>query len=170
MRSLVAAVLLLAAALAASAQSPVARCASPESHQLDFWVGEWNLAYMQDGKAATSRNRITKTLDGCAILEEFDGAPGNPLVGRSMSMYDARAKLWKQVWVDNSGAWLDFTGGLEDGRMVFARDAERDGRRFRQRMVFDDVTRDALTWRWQRSDDAGRTWKTLWEIAYRRTP
>ena len=168
MRSLLPGVLLLAVALAAGAQSPPAGCTSPESRQLDFWVGEWNLAYTQDGKAATSRNRITKILDGCAILEEFDGAPDNPLAGRSVSMYDARAKRWKQVWVDNTGAWLDFTGGLENGRMVFSREAGRDGKRFRQRMVFDDVTRDALTWRWQRSDDAGRTWKTLWEIAYRR--
>ena len=168
MRKLVPGVFLLAAVSAANAQSPPSGCASAESRQLDFWVGEWNLAYTQDGKAATSHNRITKILDGCAILEEFDGAPDNPLVGRSLSMYDARAKRWKQVWVDNSGAWLDFTGAVENGRMVFSREAERDGKRYLQRMVFDDVTRDALTWRWQRSDDAGRTWKTLWEIAYRR--
>jgi hypothetical protein len=44
----------------------------------------------------------------------------------------------------------------------------RDGQRFLQRMVFDDVKADSLRWRWQRSDDAGRTWKTLWEIGYQR--
>ena len=159
---------LLAAASAASARSPAPACDSPEARQLDFWVGEWSLAYTQDGKPAASRNRITKILDGCAILEEFDGTPGTPLIGRSMSLYDARARRWKQVWVDNSGAWLDFTGGVQDGRMVFSREATRDGKRFLQRMVFDDVTRDTFTWRWQRSDDTGRTWKTLWEIAYKR--
>lgn len=158
----------LLAACAAHAQSGPAGCDSLPSHQLDFWVGEWDLTYAQDGKPAHSRNRVTKILAGCAVLEEFDGAPGTPLAGRSVSMYDARAARWKQVWVDNSGAWLDFEGGLEDGRMVFSREARKDGKRFLQRMVFDDVTREGLTWRWQRSDDGGARWKTLWEIAYRR--
>jgi len=96
------------------------------------------------------------------------GAPGTPLKGRSVSMYDRASGRWKQTWVDNSGDYLDFTGGLEDGRMVFAREAQRDGKPFRQRMVFEGVKRESLRWLWQRSDDGGRTWKTLWEIAYRR--
>ena len=161
-------VLAFAAVGCAHAQSHPQPCESPAAHQLDFWVGEWDLTYANEGQRAHSRNTISKILDGCAILEQFEGAPGIPLAGRSVSMFDRRAIRWKQVWVDNTGAWLDFDGALEDGRMVFARQAERDGKRFAQRMVFDDVTRDSLTWRWQRSDDGGRTWKTLWEIAYRR--
>ena len=49
-----------------------------------------------------SRNRITKVLDGCAILEEFSGAPGSKLDGRSFSQFDTATKQWKQTWVDNS--------------------------------------------------------------------
>ena len=158
----------LAAACGAHAQSASQPCESPAAHQLDFWVGEWDLTYASEGQTAHSRNTISKILGGCAILEEFEGAPGIALAGRSVSMFDSRAGRWKQVWVDNTGAWLDFEGALEDGRMVFSRQAERDGKRFAQRMVFDDVTRESLTWRWQRSDDGARTWKTLWEIAYRR--
>jgi hypothetical protein len=114
---------LAASLLAASAhaQAPARACDSPQSHELDFWLGEWDLAYVQDGKPARSRNRITRILDGCAILEEFEGAPGVALVGRSVSMFDRRAARWKQVWVDNEGSWLDFEGGLENGRMVFSR-------------------------------------------------
>jgi len=158
----------VAVAASAHAQATAPPCDGPEAHQLDFWVGEWELAYSENGKPATSRNRVTKILDGCVILEEFDGAPGTPLKGRSVSMYDRASGRWKQTWVDNSGDYLDFTGGLEDGRMVFAREAQRDGKPFRQRMVFEDVKRESLRWLWQRSDDGGRTWKTLWEIAYRR--
>lgn len=150
---------------AAAQEPPRYGCDSPESRQLDFWVGEWELSYAEGGR---SRNRITKILDGCAVLEEFSGAPGTKLDGRSVSTWDAAAKRWRQVWVDNTGAWLDFTGGLEDGRMVLARQAEKDGKRFLQRMVFDAVAKDSLKWLWQRSDDGGRTWKTTWEIDYRR--
>ena len=135
-----------------------------------FWIGDWQLTYTENGKQATGRNRVTKILDGCVGLEEFDGHPGTPLRGRSVSMYDAASGRWKQTWVDNAGAYLDFTGGLEEARMVLSREAKRDGRHFLQRMVFDEVTRASLRWRWQRSDDGGKSWKTQWEIAYRRTP
>jgi hypothetical protein len=158
----------VAGASCALAESPASACDGPESRQLDFWLGEWDLSYVEDGKPGTSRNRITKILDGCAVLEEFEGPPGTPLVGRSLSMFDRLTHRWKQTWVDNSGTYLDFTGGLDQGRMVFAREAMRDGRRSTQRMVFDDVKADSLRWLWQRSDDGGRTWKTLWEIGYRR--
>ncbi len=120
MRTLLA---ILALPLASVAQEPKYGCDSPESKQLDFWVGDWELAYVDEGKTKASRNRITRTLDGCAILEEFNGAPGTKLLGRSYSAYDRLTKQWKQTWVDNSGAYLDFTGGIVDGQMAFWREA-----------------------------------------------
>jgi hypothetical protein len=156
----------LALALSAEAQQqqPVYGCDSPESKQFDFWVGEWEANY-SGGK---SRNRITKILDGCVVLEQFDGAPGTKLMGHSVSTYDRNAKQWKQTWVDNTASYLDFTGGMVDGRMVLSREVERGGRKFRQRMVFQDVKPDSFKWLWQRSDDEGANWKTAWEIDYRR--
>jgi len=147
------------------AQAPPSGCDSPESRQLDFWLGDWDLTYGDGGKG---RNRITKILDGCAILEEFNGAPGVKLNGRSLSMFDKPSGKWKQTWVDDSGAYLDFVGGMEGGRMVLAREAERGGQKFLTRMVFQDVAPDSLTWLWQRSNDRGASWTTLWEIRYRR--
>jgi hypothetical protein len=148
---------------------PTYGCDSPESKALDFWVGEWELTYQgDDGKPAKSRNRITKVLDGCAVLEEFTGAPGTKLDGRSYSQFDRVTRQWKQTWVDNTAAYLDFVGGTVDSQMYFMREVERQGKRIKQRMIFQDVQRDSLTWRWQRSDDGGTTWVTQWEIGYRR--
>ena len=153
----------------AAAQQPQYGCDSPESKQLDFWVGDWELSYKSGDQVGRSRNRVTKALDGCAIVEEFTGTPGTPLVGRSYSTFDRASKQWKQTWVDNTASYLDFTGGLlPDGRMHFAREAGPAGKRFRQRMVWQDVQADSLKWLWQRSDDEGATWKTTWEIDYRR--
>jgi hypothetical protein len=123
---------------------------------------------VQDGKPGTSRNRITKVLDGCAVLEEFDGPPGTPLVGRSYSAYDRTTKQWRQTWVDNTGSYLDFAGGMVDGRMVLAREFRRGEKLLKQRMVFEDIRADSLKWLWQGSQDGGATWTTAWEIAYRR--
>jgi hypothetical protein len=158
----------LAAFAAAPAHAESSGCDSPESHQLDFWIGEWDLSYTQDGKLAHSRNRITRILDGCAILEEFSGAPGTKLDGRSVSTFDRATSRWKQAWVDNSGSFLDFSGAFAEGRMIFGREFERGGKRIMQRMVFQDIRRDRLKWLWQRSDDGGGTWSTQWEIGYRR--
>lgn len=142
-------------------------CDSPESKQFDFWIGEWELSYVEDGKPGKSRNRVTKVLDGCAVLEEFTGEPGTKLNGRSYSTYDRLARTWKQTWVDNTGAYLDFTGAFAEGRMTLARDATA-GKGVKQRMVFQDIRRDSLKWLWQKSEDGGATWKTQWEIDYRR--
>ena len=145
-------------------------CDSPESKLLDFWVGSWDLSYTgPSGKPVTSRNRITKVLDGCAILEEFDGGAGTKLMGRSYSVYDRATKRWRQTWVDNTASYLELDGATVDGNMAFVRTAEVKGRKSHQRMVWRDVKPDSLTWLWQTSPD-GQSWTTQWEIAYKRMP
>lgn len=156
-------------ALNVHAQQPSHGCDSPEARQFDFWVGEWDLSFQDEGKVARSHNRITKILDGCALLEEFSGPPGTPLQGRSLSTFDRLTHRWKQTWVDNGATYLDFSGGFADGRMVLSREAQRDGKRFLQRMVWQEIRANSLEWLWQRSDDGGRTWKTAWKIDYRRS-
>jgi hypothetical protein len=159
------AALALAATAVIAQSQPQYGCDSPESRQLDFWVGEWDLTYTAGGKEAKSRNRITKVLDGCAILEEFTGAPGTRLDGRSYSTYDRASKRWKQTWVDNTASYLDFDGATVEGNMAFVRSFTKDGKTTHQRMVFRDVKPDSLTWLWQSSPD-GSAWATQWEIKY----
>jgi len=161
------AALVLAATVVAAQSQPQYGCDSPESRQLDFWVGEWDLAYTAGGKPAKSRNRITKVMDGCVILEEFTGGTGTRLDGRSFSTYDRATRRWKQVWVDNTASYLDFDGATVDGDMAFVRAVTRDGKTTHQRMVFRDVRADSLTWLWQSSPD-GKAWATQWEIEYKR--
>ena len=157
----------MALACGAAAAQPTG-CDSPASHQLDFWLGDWTLSHVQKGKAVQSHNRVTKVLGGCAVQEDFDGMPGTPLVGRSLSVFDTTTGQWRQTWVDNSGAYLEFTGGMEGDRMVLRREFTRAGHRILQRMVFQDIAADRLRWLWQHSDDGGANWKTDWEIAYQR--
>jgi hypothetical protein len=160
---------ILPAGMAAVAQSqPRYGCDSAESRQLDFWVGEWELSYTAaGGKPAKSRNRITKVLDGCVILEEFTGGEGTRLDGRSYSTYDRATKRWKQTWVDNTASYLDFDGATVEGNMAFVRTFTKDGKTTHQRMVFRDVKPDSLVWLWQQSPD-GNAWSTQWEIGYKR--
>ena len=156
--------------LGAAAQT---KCQGAGYDDFDFWVGEWTVQWTNpDGSAAQGVNRIRRSHAGCVILEEFDGAPGSPLQGMSVSTWDPRKRVWKQTWVDNNGSYLDFEGGVVDGdaptRLVLARRTEVNGQPIRQRMVFRDVAADRLVWDWQRSRDEGVTWETQWTIRYAR--
>lgn len=133
----------------------------PET-QFDFWLGDWDCTWGEDGRGA---NSITRILDGKVIQEDFR-APD--LHGMSVSSYDPERGLWCQTWVDNNGTYLDFTGGFEDGKMILSRDAIVRGEKCRQRMVWYDIEADRFTWNWERSDDGGQTWRVLWQIRYTR--
>jgi len=133
----------------------------PET-QFDFWLGEWNCTWGEDGRAT---NRVLRIMDDKVIQENFS-APD--LQGMSVAVYDAERKLWCQTWVDNSGSYLDFTGRYEDGRMILVRDAVVRGEACKQRMVGYNIEPSKLDWNWERSDDGGANWRVLWQIKYKR--
>ena len=137
-----------------------------EARQFDFWIGHWDLTW-PGGKGS---NRISFALDSVVILEEFSGQESIALRGMSLSVYDMRAGAWKQTWVDNQGGYLDFVGGFNGQSMILQRSAVLDGQHALQRMIWFNITRDSLDWAWERSDDSGSTWKTLWPIHYVRKP
>ncbi len=135
--------------------------ANPEN-QFDFWLGEWEVTWGEDG---TGTNRVTRILDGRIIQENFSGGD---LRGLSLSAYDPERKLWCQTWVDNNGTYLDFTGKFEDEKMILSREAVVKGEACKQRMVWYNIDTNLLDWNWERSDDDGVTWRVLWQIKYKR--
>lgn len=152
-------------ATALSLTGPLAVAAAPDD--LDFWLGQWNLTWGSDG---TATNTIARGLDGNVIIEQFDARPGDKLVGMSVSVYDKRADTWKQTWVDNTGSYLDFTGGPNpDGTFEMFRGAkDADGNAILQRMLWYNIRAGSLDWNWERSTDGGQSWETVWKIHYER--
>jgi len=137
----------------------------PPEEQLDFWLGEWDVSWDDDQHG---RNTITRILDSRVIQEQFDGAPSADLRGMSLSVYSPRLGQWRQTWVDNEGNYWDFRGGVQGDDMILATDDVIDGRAVKLRMVFYNIERHELDWRWERSDDNGRTWQLQWQIHYQR--
>ena len=134
---------------------------NPEN-QFDFWLGEWDVRWGEDGKGT---NRIERILGDKIIQENFTGGDLN---GLSFSAYDAERNLWCQTWVDNNGSYLDFIGRFEDGKMIFSRDAMVKGEACKQRMVWYNIEANQFDWNWERSDDGGDSWRVLWQIKYTR--
>ena len=121
----------LAAALALSLAAPTfiprsnaghqprgASCATAAHHAFDFWLGDWIVQNPQG--QATSENRLTTDLDGCAVLEHWSTQAGG-VRGRSLNSYDASSGVWRQTWVTEQavrGYPLRMEGGLRaDGKM-----------------------------------------------------
>ncbi len=158
----------------AQAQAQTPPCSGSEFRQMDFWVGAWDVEWESTPGIPAGRgtNTITRQLGQCVIQEDFDGGPTTGgLVGRSVSLYDARAGSWRQTWVDNQGGYFALTGGPQsDGSFVLNNTRISESAPY-LRMVFEDIGENGLTWRWQRSQDAGATWSDSWVIRYtRRAP
>jgi hypothetical protein len=135
-----------------------------ELRQFDFWLGTWSLTW--EGGAGT--NVIEAVFDGRAIVERFDGRPGVALQGMSVSVYDVDADVWRQAWVDSDGRYLDFAGGLQGREMDLRREGTYEGQPATYRMLWHDIAPESLRWNWECSVDEGRSWRTLWAIAYQR--
>lgn len=136
---------------------------APE-RQFDFWLGEWNLTW--DGGRGS--NSIQAILDGKVILESFDAGSPETFKGMSVSVYNSTLGKWQQTWVDNTGNYLDFVGGVSDGKMILERTVRQEEEIVMQRMVFYRINQMQLDWNWERSVDQGANWELLWHIHYQR--
>jgi Protein of unknown function (DUF1579) len=155
-----------------------AACLRPELKQFAFWIGDWDLTssrrasldkdeWIEDSGRAS--DHVTSTLGGCALLQEWDGTPaGIPLTGMSLSSFDPALRKWRQVWVDTDGAYMEFRGGMKEGRMELYREGVQNGKKTIWRQVFLDIQPDRFRWRYERSFDGGRSWITTWKLAYTR--
>ena len=91
----------------------------------NFWLGEWQV-YDADSGELRGFDDIEKDLEGCVVkqhwrqMDDNFTQPGLPwrLQGNSLTGITADGQ-WRQIWTDNNGANLLFTGGVNaDGVMA----------------------------------------------------
>ncbi len=140
-------------------------CSAPEARQFDFWLGEWDLTWGEDG---IGQNTITTRYDGCVIEENFDGAPSMDFKGMSVSTFNPQIRKWQQTWVDSQGSYIHLMGEFKDGRMVLINQPPTSDGQILFRMVFYNIEQDSLDWDWERSADGGENWELRWRIHYQR--
>jgi hypothetical protein len=169
--AIAAAMMVMACASAQAQQQPAqsAPCAGAEFHQMDFWLGTWDARYANDpGAPPDGRNVITREYGGCVIQEQFDGGPAaQGLIGHSVSTFHRPMGKWRQTWVDNQGGYYALTGGPAGDDFVLENMRPSNNAPY-MRMLFEEITADSFTWRWQQSTDAGATWSDQWVIYYTR--
>ena len=147
-------------------------CSDPVYRQFDFWIGEWE-AYAPNGKKAGD-SKISLILDSCIILEEWTSTvvtKGLRYAGKSYNTYNAATKKWQQYWVDNAGGVTEyFNGHYEDNKMIVetADIKQADGTTKIMKMTFYNLSPDKLRQHGESSTDNGKTWKTDFDLEYRR--
>ena len=57
-------------------------CSAPESHQFDFWLGDWAITY---GDTMHATNHVEKMMNGCTVQENFNDLHSN-YTGKSWSV------------------------------------------------------------------------------------
>lgn len=138
---------------------------TPEYHQFDFWVGEWNVFNTQNQKAGESR--IEKILKGCIILENWTGATGYE--GKSFNHYDVNKKKWYQYWIDESSNVTNFEGEYSDkdkAIIFYSYDNAKDANPFIRKLTFFNLDKNTVRQFAQRSSDEGKTWTVEYDLKY----
>lgn len=150
--------------LRAAAPAKAAACSAPEYHQFDFWLGDWDGFNLDKPTVLVARNRVSRVLDGCVVLEDYraDG-----MEGESFSIYDASRKVWHQTWVTSKGKLLVIEGEFRAGEMVMrGTDRTADGKKQLVRGVWrpmaGGVRETAYT-----SLDGGKTWQPWFDMIFR---
>jgi hypothetical protein len=153
---------------------PPKRCLSDSlSHQLDFWIGNWEVTPWQQPPGANMRvlgtNRVEQLLEQCVLLENWSGTTGG--AGKSINFFDRNRNKWRQVWADQFGGSLDYTGELINGAMRFEGwTLGPNGTHVLQRLTFFPTARDTVRQLFETSTDSGRTWKPGFDGRYVRKP
>jgi len=142
--------------------------ANPVYRQFDFWIGEWEAFNRMGLKSGDSK--IERILDSCVILENWTTPRGN-YSGKSYNTFNASTGKWQQYWVDNKGGVTEyFDGHFENGQMMVqtANLKQADGNYKIQKMTFSKLSDDKVRQHGESSTDAGKTWKTDFDLEYRR--
>jgi hypothetical protein len=107
-------------------QTPApATCDTPAHHQLDFWLGDWQVFDAGTGQLVAV-DHVEKYAQGCIIEERLSfltdvyRRPGVPvrLSGVSINRFDG--ETWLQMWADNQWGAIFLRGAPDSqGQMVF---------------------------------------------------
>lgn len=151
---------------AQQAAPPKAPCDTPEHHQFDFWLGNWQVKD-KDGKLQGSNN-VTAILDSCVVSENWQSAQGD-FVGKSYNFYDQQLKQWHQTWADNKGGVLYLDGKMEGDVMILQGSRpDKNGSIILHQISYTPLSDGKVEQRWLSSSDDGLNWQEAFLGYYQR--
>jgi hypothetical protein len=152
-------------------QAKTPLCADPAHHQFDFWIGDWQVFNMANGKLV-GFTKVEKQLKDCAIVQKLDLIDDEwrrselqyRLSGIGVS--SVQGDRWSTYWVDDYGGNTFASGQLQkDGSMAFETSADGAGKSGRAIWRPNaDGTVESVHYK---SSDGGKTWQLHVHWLYR---
>jgi hypothetical protein len=122
--SLLAIVLAFAApALTRAAEPPVDPCDTPQHHQFDFWVGDWQVFDAKTNQLV-GFDRVEKHSQGCIVQQNLTMLTdlyrrlgvAYRLAGIGVNRFDGES--WLEMWADNQWGAIVLRGMPEGGKAM----------------------------------------------------
>jgi len=134
-------------------------------HAFDFWIGEWSVT--QNGQFAGDSS-VQPMLGHCTLFEQWRGASGSE--GKSFNFYDPAHDHWRQIWISDSGTFIEFTGVARDGGIYFTAQTvdPADGSITEHKFEFTQLDGGIVRQYWATSTDGGSSWSEIWDGRYAR--
>ena len=160
------------AALGAPAPHP---SLEDEARIFDRLVGTWDCDftfYLEDGSVRHKRGELLFgwILDGRALQDIWvtyaAGSQEDRALGTSVRYFDTTISQWRVVFISPQFNYVIEVQGGQEGDRIVLRGVDAEG--FRIQWSFNEIQPDAFTWRGERSQDGGRTWKLEEEHHMRR--
>lgn len=144
----------------------------PETSQFDFLLGDWTFDavwHLPNGEQrAAGTWTARKGLDGFAVVDEWrilNRETGAPVyIGASTRTFNPRTDRWEWTFLDVFNARREEQfGEWRDGEMhLWWNGTDANGREYRMRVRYYDITPDSFLWSADRSYDGGATWIRGW--------
>jgi tetratricopeptide (TPR) repeat protein len=137
---------------------------SPEARQFDFWIGDWDVFV---GGNKVGENLVELEVKGCTLVENWKNGSGG--LGKSLNVYNASTKKWKQFYVDSTGSVLEFEGEFKDKIMSLKGETVgANGAKTLHILDFHDLPDKTVRQHWRQSTDEGKTWNSIWDSIYKK--
>jgi tetratricopeptide (TPR) repeat protein len=135
---------------------------NPKNRAFDFWDGHWDVSYQG---APAGKSEIKTILGDCVLFENWTSVQGT--TGKSFNYYDAAEGHWRQIWVDDSGGVIEFTGQFEQGVLHYtAQTKTPDGGKLLHQLNFSRNPDGSVRQHWLTSNDGGKSWQEAFDGHY----
>ena len=162
----------IAAAVSCSAPAWAGPGLRDGAHDMDFSIGTWRtevtsfkdpFGHPDQATHMTGTKTARPVWGGKAVIEEIEAdGPNGHWEAANLFLYDPAAHQWSQNYIDSSKGRFDGPPGigeLRNGRFEFYWQARISGRTILERGIWADFTPISHTYRVERSNDGGRSWR-----------
>jgi hypothetical protein len=161
----------LTCAAAAAAQAPAGPPApGPEHKKLDYFVGKWTTeselkpSPFGPGGKMTGRDSCEWFAGGFHLVCRAEGkGPMGEVKGLSLLGYSGEEKAYTYMGIDNMGMGSTARGTLAGGVWTWNGEDKMGGKVIKSRYVITQQSKDAYTFKWDMSQDGGKTWTPVME-------